>query len=123
MEPHSGSHVPVLRMEIRRLETSNQQWRSWRRKRSQDTLNDQSIFAFTLSEDSTYHILFPHIVNVSLEDKVDKDQSVTVASSSGLSDKDIEKMLVEDDKACRALIEEGNKAEPVLRMAIRRLGA
>lgn len=83
----------------------------------------KSEYAMLPCSSCTLLIVSKHIVNVSLEDKVDKDQSVTVASSSGLSDKDIEKMLVEDDKACRALIEEGNKAEPVLRMAIRRLGA
>jgi len=60
------------------------------------------------------------IVNVSAKDKATgKDQSMTIASSSGLSDKDIEKMVAdaeqfaEADKARRALIEEGNKADSV----------
>jgi len=44
---------------------------------------------------------------------------MTIASSSGLSDKDIEKMVAdaeefaETDKARKALIEESNKAESV----------
>lgn len=44
---------------------------------------------------------------------------MTIASSSGLSDKDIEKMIAESeqyaetDKARRALIEEANKADSV----------
>jgi molecular chaperone DnaK len=44
---------------------------------------------------------------------------MTIASSSGLSDKDIEKMVsdaeqyAETDKARRALIEEANKADSV----------
>ncbi len=44
---------------------------------------------------------------------------MTIASSSGLSDRDIEKMvsdaeeLAETDKARRALIEESNKADSV----------
>lgn len=44
---------------------------------------------------------------------------MTIASSSGLSDKDIEKMVsdaeqyAEADKARRALIEEANKADSV----------
>jgi molecular chaperone DnaK len=44
---------------------------------------------------------------------------MTIASSSGLSDKDIEKMIseseqyAETDKARRALIEEANKADSV----------
>ena len=60
------------------------------------------------------------IVNVSAKDKATgKDQSMTIASSSGLSDKDIEKMVAdaeqyaEDDKARRGLIEEANKADSV----------
>ena len=60
------------------------------------------------------------IVNVSAKDKATgKDQSMTIASSSGLSDKDIEKMVsdaeqyAETDKARRSLIEEANKAESV----------
>ncbi|KAH0829095.1 heat shock protein 70 family [Lanmaoa asiatica] len=60
------------------------------------------------------------IVNVSAKDKATgKDQSMTIASSSGLSDKDIERMVsdaeqyAESDKARRALIEEANKGESV----------
>ena len=60
------------------------------------------------------------IVNVSAKDKATgKDQSMTIASSSGLSEKDIEKMVsdaeqfAETDKARRSLIEEANKADSV----------
>jgi molecular chaperone DnaK len=60
------------------------------------------------------------IVNVSAKDKAtNKDQSMTIASSSGLSDKDIEKMVAdaeqyaESDKERRNLIEEANKADSV----------
>ena len=60
------------------------------------------------------------IVNVSAKDKAtNKDQSMTIASSSGLSDKEIERMVsdaeqfAEQDKARRDLIEESNKAESV----------
>ena len=60
------------------------------------------------------------IVNVSAKDKATgKDQSMTIASSSGLSDKDIEKMVAdaeqfaEADKARKQVIEEANKAESV----------
>ena len=60
------------------------------------------------------------IVNVSAKDKATgKDQSMTIASSSGLSEKDIERMVAdaeqfaETDKARRALIEEANKADSV----------
>ena len=56
-------------------------------------------------------------MNVSAKDKAtNKDQSMTIASSSGLSDKDIEKMVsdaeqfAEADKARKAVIEESNKA-------------
>ena len=48
-----------------------------------------------------------------------KDQSMTIASSSGLSDKDIERMVEESekyaeaDKARKAVIEESNKADSV----------
>jgi molecular chaperone DnaK len=48
-----------------------------------------------------------------------KDQSMTIASSSGLSDKEIERMVsdaeqfAEQDKARRDVIEESNKAESV----------
>ena len=48
-----------------------------------------------------------------------KDQSMTIASSSGLSDKDIEKMVsdaeqyAETDKERKSVIEESNRAESV----------
>ncbi|KIK09236.1 hypothetical protein K443DRAFT_671724 [Laccaria amethystina LaAM-08-1] len=68
----------------------------------------------------TFDIDADGIVNVGAKDKATgKDQSMTIASSSGLSDKDIEKMVAdaeqfaEADKARRALIEEGNKADSV----------
>ncbi|TDL16113.1 heat shock protein [Rickenella mellea] len=68
----------------------------------------------------TFDIDADGIVNVSAKDKAtNKDQSMTIASSSGLSDKDIEKMVsdaeqyAETDKARRAVIEEANKAESV----------
>ncbi|PPQ80039.1 hypothetical protein CVT26_011485 [Gymnopilus dilepis] len=68
----------------------------------------------------TFDIDADGIVNVSAKDKATgKDQSMTIASSSGLSDKDIEKMVAdaeqfaESDKARKALIEESNKAESV----------
>jgi len=68
----------------------------------------------------TFDIDADGIVNVSAKDKAtNKDQSMTIASSSGLSDKDIEKMVseaeqyAEADKSRRALIEESNKAESV----------
>jgi len=68
----------------------------------------------------TFDIDADGIVNVSAKDKATgKDQSMTIASSSGLSDKDIEKMVAdaeqyaETDKTRRALIEEANKAESV----------
>jgi len=68
----------------------------------------------------TFDIDADGIVNVSAKDKATgKDQSMTIASSSGLSDKDIEKMVsdaeqfAETDKARRALIEEANKADSV----------
>ena len=57
---------------------------------------------------------------MSAKDKAtNKDQSMTIASSSGLSDKDIEKMVAdaeqyaETDKARRGIIEEANKADSV----------
>lgn len=60
------------------------------------------------------------IVHVTAKDKAtNKDQSMTIASSSGLSDKDIERMVsdaeefAETDKARRTLIEEANKADSV----------
>ncbi|KAF9464963.1 heat shock protein 70 [Collybia nuda] len=68
----------------------------------------------------TFDIDADGIVNVSAKDKATgKDQSMTIASSSGLSDKDIEKMVsdaeqyAETDKERRALIEEANKADSV----------
>jgi molecular chaperone DnaK len=68
----------------------------------------------------TFDIDADGIVNVSAKDKAtNKDQSMTIASSSGLSDKDIERMVseseqyAESDKARRALIEEANKADSV----------
>ncbi|KAF8963663.1 heat shock protein 70 family [Flammula alnicola] len=68
----------------------------------------------------TFDIDADGIVNVSAKDKATgKDQSMTIASSSGLSDKDIEKMVTdaeefaEADKARRSLIEEANKADSV----------
>ena len=69
----------------------------------------------------TFDIDADGIVNVGAKDKATgKDQSMTIASSSGLSDKDIERMVsdaeqyAETDKARRALIEEGNKADSVV---------
>ncbi|KAF5357281.1 hypothetical protein D9758_005917 [Tetrapyrgos nigripes] len=68
----------------------------------------------------TFDIDADGIVNVGAKDKATgKDQSMTIASSSGLSDKDIEKMVsdaeeyAETDKARRNLIEEANKADSV----------
>jgi len=68
----------------------------------------------------TFDIDADGIVNVGAKDKATgKDQSMTIASSSGLSDKDIEKMVsdaeefAETDKSRRALIEEANKADSV----------
>ncbi|KIJ15581.1 hypothetical protein PAXINDRAFT_169045 [Paxillus involutus ATCC 200175] len=68
----------------------------------------------------TFDIDADGIVNVSAKDKAtNKDQSMTIASSSGLSDKDIERMVseseqyAESDKARRTLIEEANKGESV----------
>jgi len=68
----------------------------------------------------TFDIDADGIVNVSAKDKATgKDQSMTIASSSGLSDKDIERMVsdaeeyAESDKARKSLIEEGNKADSV----------
>ncbi|EGN92736.1 hypothetical protein SERLA73DRAFT_98760 [Serpula lacrymans var. lacrymans S7.3] len=68
----------------------------------------------------TFDIDADGIVNVSAKDKAtNKDQSMTIASSSGLSDKDIEKMVsdaeqyAESDKSRKTLIEEANKADSV----------
>jgi len=69
---------------------------------------------------SHYSCSLDGIVHVNAKDKATgKDQSMTIASSSGLSDKDIEKMVsdaelyAEADKARRSLIEEANKADSV----------
>ncbi|KAF8266809.1 heat shock protein 70 [Lactarius quietus] len=68
----------------------------------------------------TFDIDADGIVNVGAKDKAtNKDQSMTIASSSGLSDKEIERMVsdaeqyAEEDKARRDVIEESNKAESV----------
>ena len=60
------------------------------------------------------------IVHVTAKDKATgKDQSMTIASSSGLSDKDIERMVEESEKYAEAdkerklVIEEANKADSV----------
>lgn len=60
------------------------------------------------------------IVNVSAKDKAtNKDQSMTVASSSGLNKNDIQNMVADaekyadEDKARRAVIEEANRADSV----------
>jgi molecular chaperone DnaK len=69
----------------------------------------------------TFDIDADGIVNVSAKDKAtSKDQSMTIASSSGLSDKDIERMVTESeeyaetDKLRKTLIEEANKADSVV---------
>ena len=69
----------------------------------------------------TFDIDADGIVNVSAKDKATgKDQSMTIASSSGLSGKDIERMVsdaeqyAESDKLRKNLIEEGNKADSVV---------
>ena len=68
----------------------------------------------------TFDIDTDGIVHVTAKDKATaKDQSMPIASSSGLSDKDIERMVsdaeeyAETDKARKTLIEESNKAESV----------
>ncbi|KAH9842525.1 heat shock protein 70 [Rhodofomes roseus] len=70
--------------------------------------------------DITFDIDADGIVHVNARDKAtNKDQSMTIASSSGLSDKDIERMVAEseqyaeEDKARKVVIEEANKAESV----------
>ncbi|KZT74017.1 heat shock protein 70 [Daedalea quercina L-15889] len=70
--------------------------------------------------DITFDIDADGIVHVTARDKAtSKDQSMTIASSSGLSDKDIERMVsdaeqyAEADKARKTVIEEANKAESV----------
>jgi molecular chaperone DnaK len=69
----------------------------------------------------TFDIDADGIVNVSAKDKVTgKDQSMIIASSSGLSDKDIERMVTESeqyaepDKLRKTLIEKANKADSVV---------
>ncbi|CAD6974280.1 unnamed protein product [Tilletia controversa] len=66
----------------------------------------------------TFDIDADGIVNVSARDKATgKDQSMTIAAGSGLSDNEIERMVAESekfaesDKARRALIGEGNRAQ------------
>ncbi|KAI6099064.1 heat shock protein 70 family [Pisolithus sp. B1] len=68
----------------------------------------------------TFGIDADGIVHINAKDKATgKDQLMTIASSSGLSDKDIERMVAnaekyaDADKACWELIEEANKGESV----------
>lgn len=68
----------------------------------------------------TFDIDADGIVNVSAKDKAtNKDQSITIAASSGLSDKEIENMIseaeknAEADKERRNLIEASNQADSV----------
>jgi len=68
----------------------------------------------------TFDIDADGIVNVGAKDKAtNKDQSMTIASSSGLNDSDIERMLreseeyAESDKKRRAVIETANSADSV----------
>ncbi|KAL8293450.1 hypothetical protein RQP46_000151 [Phenoliferia psychrophenolica] len=68
----------------------------------------------------TFDIDADGIVNVSAKDKAtNKDQSITIAASSGLSDKEIESMIeqaeqhAEADKERRELIEASNSADSV----------
>ena len=68
----------------------------------------------------TFDIDADGIVNVSAKDKAtNKDQSITIAASSGLSDKEIESMIEQaeqhaaSDKARRELIESANSADSV----------
>jgi molecular chaperone DnaK len=68
----------------------------------------------------TFDIDADGIVHVTAKDKATgKDQSMTIASSSGLSDKEIERMVsdaeqyAETDKSRKDLIEESNKADSV----------
>jgi molecular chaperone DnaK len=71
-----------------------------------------------------FFFLFLHLrtssdVELCSDKATNKDQSMTIASSSGLSDKDIERMVTESeqyaeaDKARRNVIEEANKADSV----------
>lgn len=64
------------------------------------------------------NVILDGIVNVGAKDKATgKDQSMTVASSSGLNEKDIEKMVedaekfADEDKARKNVIEMANKAD------------
>merc|ERR1712226_1667603 len=68
----------------------------------------------------TFDIDADGIVNVSAKDKAtNKDQSMTIAAGSGLSDQEIERMVndaeqhAEADKARRVVIEEANRAQSV----------
>jgi len=68
----------------------------------------------------TFDIDADGIVNVSAKDKATgKDQSMTIASSSGLSDKEIERMVEEaekfadTDKARKDVIEQANRADSI----------
>ncbi|KZT58706.1 heat shock protein [Calocera cornea HHB12733] len=68
----------------------------------------------------TFDIDADGIVNVSAKDKAtNKDQSMTIASSSGLSDKEIENMVseaekyAETDKARKEVIEQANRADSI----------
>ncbi|KAI8903747.1 heat shock protein 70 family [Gorgonomyces haynaldii] len=69
----------------------------------------------------TFDIDADGIVNVSAKDKVsNKDQSITIAASSGLSDAEIEKMVkqaeefAESDKKRKEVIEATNAAESII---------
>ncbi|KAI9208707.1 heat shock protein 70 family [Polychytrium aggregatum] len=69
----------------------------------------------------TFDIDADGIVNVSAKDKAtNKDQSITIAASSGLSDAEIEKMIVEAekhaeaDKARKDVIEAVNHAQSII---------
>ncbi|BGP55359.1 Hsp70 ATPase ssc1 [Rhodotorula sphaerocarpa] len=77
----------------------------------------------------TFDIDADGIVNVSAKDKAtNKDQSITIAASSGLSDKEIESMIAqaeahaEADKARRDLIEAANSADSVAAETEKALG-
>lgn len=68
----------------------------------------------------TFDIDADGIVNVSAKDKAtNKDQSMTIAAGSGLSDQEIERMVndaeqhAEADKERRVIIEESNRAQSV----------
>jgi molecular chaperone DnaK len=88
--------------------------------RSLSTSTPVHILPIQLSYGAFTHVFVDGIVNVSAKDKAtNKDQSMTIASSSGLSDKEIETMVsdaeqyAEQDKTRRDIIEESNKAESV----------